>query len=255
MKIGVLLKQVPDTETRLKLVPDGSGIDEATIKWVVNPYDELAVEEALRLKEKAGGEVVIITAGPARAVEAIRTALAMGADRGIRIDTTGMILDTSMTAKILAAVVKEENFNIIFAGKRAIDDDCSQVVQAVSEEIGWASVPVIEKFELNGDKALVQVPSGGGIKEVLEVGLPAVFGCEKDLNKPRYASLPGIMKAKSKPIQDKSAKDLLSGAGIKVETVRYSLPPERAAGRKVEGEADVVAEQLIKYLKEELRII
>lgn len=255
MKIGVFLKQVPDTETKIKLTGDTKGIEEGGVKWIVNPYDEFAVEEALRLKEKAGGEVVVVSAGPARAVEAIRTALAMGADRGVRVDTEGVALDASTTAKVLANVVKEESFDIVFAGKRAVDDDCAQVLQSVAELCGMSSVPVIEKFDYTDGRAEVQMPVGGGTKEVLNVMLPAIIGCEKDLNKPRYASLPGIMKAKSKPITDKRAADILGGEGLKVETVNYIMPPEREAGRKVEGEPEEVAEQLVKYLRDELKVI
>jgi len=255
MKIGVLVKQVPDTETKIRLNADGTGIDESSIKWVMNPYDEYAVEEALQLKEKTGGEVVIVSAGTPRAIEAIRTALAMGADRGVRIDTEGVVLDSYTTSKILANVIQEENFDIVFAGKIAIDNDNSQTVQATAEMLGWAEVPVIEKFENKDGMAIVQRPLGGGTKEMLEVKLPAILGCEKDLNKPRYASLPGIMKAKSKPIVDKKAADILGGEGVKVEVLKVMLPPEREAGRKVEGEPEEVAEQLVKYLREEIKVI
>lgn len=255
MKIGVLVKQVPDTETRIKLTPDGKGVDESSVKWVMNPYDEFAVEEALKLKEKAGGEVVIVSAGPARAVEAIRTALAMGADRGVRIDTTGGAPDSMLTAKVLSKVIKEEKFEIILAGKVAVDDECSQVVQATAQMLGWPEVPVIETFDYADGKVTVQRPMAGGSKEILEVTLPAVLGCEKDLNKPRYASLPGIMKAKSKPIIDKKAADLLGGETAKVELIKYTLPPERTAGKKVEGEPEEVAEQLVKFLREEAKVI
>ncbi len=255
MKIGVLVKQVPDTETKIRLNSDGTGIDESSIKWVMNPYDEYAVEEALQLKEKTGGEVVVVSAGAPRAVEAIRTALAMGADRGVRIDTEGVVLDSYATSKILANVIQEESFDIVFAGKMAIDNDNSQTVQATAEILGWAEVPVIEKFETQDGAAIVQRPLGGGSKEMLEVKLPAILGCEKDLNKPRYASLPGIMKAKSKPIADKKAADILGGDGVKVEVLKYMLPPEREAGRKVEGEPEEVAEQLVKYLRDEMKVI
>jgi len=255
MKIGVLIKQVPDTETRIKLTADTKGIDESTVKWVMNPYDEFAVEEALSLKGKAGGEVVIISAGPARATEAIRTALAMGADRGVRIDTEGVTLDSYLTAKVLSNVIKEEGLEIVFAGKQAADDDAAQVVQATAEMLGWPEVPVIETFEAGDGKVTVQTPLGGGTKGVYDVTLPAVLGCEKDLNKPRYASLPGIMKAKTKPIAEKKAADLFDGETAKVEVLNYSLPPEREAGKKVEGEPEEVAEQLVKYLREEIKVI
>lgn len=258
MKIGVLLKQVPDTETKIKLKADGSGIEEGEIKWVINPYDEYAVEEALKLKEKvAGSEVVIVTLGAPKAVEAMRQALAMGADRGVRIDNTGVSLDTYSTALALSKVVQEEKFDIVFAGKQAVDDDCAATVQYVSELVGVPHASPIETFTMGADnkRATVQRPVAGGMKEMIEIELPCVLGCEKGLNTPRYASLPGIMKAKSKPIAEKKAADLIGGEGLKVQTLGWSLPPERAAGKKVDGEPEVVAEQLVKYLREEAKVI
>ena len=258
MKIGVLLKQVPDTETKIKLRPDGSGIEEGDIKWVINPYDEYAVEEALKLKEKiTGSEIVIVTAGPPRAADAMRQALAMGADRGIRIDTTGKSLDLYMVALVLAKVVQEEKFDIVFAGKQAVDDDCAAVVQYVAEMTGLPHASPIETFLLGSDgkRATVQRPVAGGMKEIIEIEFPCVLGCEKGLNNPRYASLPGIMKAKTKPIVEKKAADLVTGENLRVKTAGWLLPPERAAGRKVEGEPDVVADQLVKYLREEAKVI
>lgn len=257
MKIGVLLKQVPDTETKIKLKSDGSGIEEGEIKWVINPYDEYAVEEALKLKEKAGGEVVVVTAGVPRAVEAMRQALAMGAERGIRIDTTGVTLDTYSTSLILSKVIQEEKFDIVFAGKQAVDDDCAAVVQYVAELSCMPHASPIETFELGSDQksATVQRPIAGGMKEMIEIEFPCVLGCEKGLNTPRYASLPGIMKAKTKPIAEKKAVDLLGGEVARVNIAGWMLPPERSAGKKVEGEPEVVAEQLVKYLREEAKVI
>lgn len=258
MKIGVLLKQVPDTETKIKLKPDNSGFDEGGIKWIINPYDEYAIEEALKLKEKIGGsEVVIVTAGPAKAVEAMRTALAMGADKGIRIDTDGLNLDSYLTARLLASVIKEENFDVIFAGKQAVDDDCAQVVQATAELAGLPHVLPIEKFDLQegGKGAIVQRPVSGGTKEMIDIKFPAILGCEKGLNTPRYASLPGIMKAKTKPITEKKGRDILGSESLRLTIAGWRLPPERQAGKKVEGEPEDVAEKLVKYLREEAKVI
>ena len=258
MKIGVFLKQVPDTETKIKLKADGTGIEEGEIKWVINPYDEYAVEEALKLKEKLGNsEVVIVTAGPVKAVDSMRQALAIGADRGIRIDTTGAHLDLYSTALILSKVVQEEKFDIVFAGKQAVDDDCAATLQYVAEFTGFPHASPIETFELGSDgkRATVQRPVAGGMKEIVEIEFPAILGCEKGLNNPRYASLPGIMKAKTKPIAEKKAADLISGEALKVKTAGWSLPPERAAGKKVDGEPEIVAEQLVKYLREEIKVI
>jgi electron transfer flavoprotein beta subunit len=255
MKIGVLLKQVPDTETKIKIRADGNGIEEGEIKWVVNPYDEYAVEEALRLKEKAGGEVVIVSAGPARATEAIRQALAMGADRGIRIDTTGVELDPYTTALVLSQAAKNESFEIIFAGKQAVDDDSAQVLIGVAEKLGWPHVTPVEKFTLTDKTATLQRPVAGGTKEMIEATLPVIVGCEKGLNEPRYASLPGIMKAKSKPITELKAADLLGGEKPRLSITKYSLPPERLAGKIIPGEPEQAAAELVRLLREEAKVI
>jgi len=256
MKIGVLLKQVPDTETKIKIRPDGKGIEEADIKWIINPYDEYAVEEALRLKDKKGGEVVIVSAGPARAVEAIRQALAMGADRGIHIDTTGTDLDSYTTSVVLSNAVKNESFDIVFAGKQAVDYDCAQVAIGVAEKLSWPHVTPVEKFSLTDDKTvLVQRPVAGGTKEMIEVKLPAVIGCEKGLNEPRYASLPGIMKAKTKPVAALKAADLLGGEKPRLAISGYMLPPERKAGKIIPGEPEEAAAELVRLLREEAKVI
>ncbi len=255
MKIGVLLKQVPDTETKIKIRADGKGVEEGEIKWVINPYDEYAVEEALRLKEKAGGEVVIVSAGPARATEAIRQALAMGADRGIRIDTTGIEQDPYTTAVMLAGAAKNESFEIIFAGKQAVDDDCAQVLIGVAEKLGWPHVTPVEKFALSGKTATLQRPVAGGTKEMIEADLPVVVGCEKGLNEPRYASLPGIMKAKSKPVAELKASELLGTERARINVTKYSLPPERRAGKIIPGEPEAAAAELVRLLREEAKVI
>ena len=255
MKIGVLLKQVPDTETKIKV--SGDAIDETDVKWVINPYDEFAVEEALRLKEKVGGEVVILSAGPVRVAEAIRQALAMGADRGVRIDAASGTLDSYTTAVVLAAVAKEEGLEILFAGKQAVDDDAAQVHIGVAALLGWPHVSPVEKFDMAPDQSGVQVqrPVAGGFKEAITATLPLVIGCEKGLNEPRYASLPGIMKAKSKPIAEKKAADLLAGRAPRLVHSGYSLPPERKAGKIITGEPEDAARELVKLLREEAKVL
>jgi electron transfer flavoprotein beta subunit len=181
VKIGVLLKQVPDTETKIKIKSDNSGIEDSGIKWVINPFDEFAVEEALKLKEKAAGsEVVIVTAGPARAVEAIRTP-----SRWVQTAASGLILAASLlTASnryASSSVIKEENFDVVFAGKQAVDGDCAQVVQATSEFCGLPYVLPIEKFAPRGDLkgAVVERPVSGGIKELIDADFPAIFGVRR----------------------------------------------------------------------------
>lgn len=257
MKIAVLVKQVPDTETKIQLNADKTGVDQTGIKWIVNPYDELAIEAAIQLKEKVTGEVVIVSLGPPRALDAMRTALAMGADRGVRIETGEAKWDSFTTATALAAVIKEEGVEVVFAGKQAIDDDAAQMPQLVAEALGWASVGLIEQFTLADDQksATVTRPVSGSVKEVLQVPFPAVFGCEKGLNTPRYPSLPGIMKAKTKPVAEKKGAELIGGESIRIKTLSYSLPPERVAGKKVTGTAEELAETLVQYLKSDAKII
>lgn len=258
MKIGVLLKQTPDTETKIKIKPDGSGIDESDIKWVISTYDEYAVEEALRLKEKAGeGEVVLITAGEKRSVEALRQALAMGADRGIFIDCEGKSYDSFSIAHLLAKVAETEKLDVLFAGKQAIDDDNVQVAHGVATILGWPSVWPTEHYELSADKKMLTVtrPVGGGLKEIIEVNLPGVFCCDKGEHEPRYASLPGIIKAKQKPLQELKASTLLGGNGPKVKASNFSLPPERTGGKILKGSAEEVCTELVKLLREEAKVL
>lgn len=257
MKIGVLLKQTPDTETKVKIKSDASGVEESDIKWVINPYDEYAVEEALRLKEAAGGEVVIVTAGLARAQESMRQALAMGADRGIRIDTQGVNIDNYLVASALAKAVEKENFDCVFAGKQSVDDDCVEVAHGVAHLLGWPCIWPVEHYELSGDKKVLTVtrPVGGGLKEILEMTLPGVVCCDKGEHEPRYASLPGIMKAKTKPIAELKAADLLGGETPKVRWLNFSLPPERKAGKILKGEPEEVCTELVRLLREEAKVI
>lgn len=258
MKIGVLLKQVPDTETKIKINAGATGIETEGIKYIISPYDEYAIEEALKTKEKTGpGEVVVVSMGPARCVESIRTGLAMGADRGIHIDDAGVTADSFVTARVLANAVKNENFEVIFCGKQAIDDDAAQVAQMAAEFLNLPQVMLIEKIELGADRksAIVHRRVGGGAKEVYDVGLPAIFGCEKGLNTPRYASLPGIMKAKTKPMAVLKATDLLGEAKPKTVNTNYRLPPERKAGKKLAGEPEQMAKELVKLLREEAKVI
>ena len=264
MKIGVMMKQVPDTETKIKIKDDASGIVEDGIKWVMNPYDEYAVEEALKIKEKTSGTVSIVCFGPKRSVEAIRTGLAMGADNGFLIDDPALEgSDTSATAKAVAKVMQKEQFELILCGKQAVDDDCAQLPQAVAELLGLPQAMVIEKIELSDDgkKAVCYRRIEGGAKEVLELNLPAVIAAEKGLNEPRYASLPGIMKAKSKPLQEMNLAALemsaeeVGVAGAKVKIQKFSLPPEKEPGKIVPGEPEDAAKELARLLREEAKVI
>jgi len=259
MKIGILLKQTPDTETKIKPLGDGSGIELDGIKYIVSPYDEYAVEEAIKTKETAGeGEVTAISLGPERATEALRTALAMGADKALRIDDEGLELDSFLTAKILANAIKDQNFDIIFTGKQAIDGDAAQVSQMVAEFLDIPHISVVEEFELNEDKQSAKATRaiGGGAVEVIDVKFPALIAAEKGLNTPRYASLPGIMKAKKKPLEVLKASDFSEGLETKLSYTNYRLPPESHAGKILQGEEPqkMVAE-LVKLLHEEAKVI
>lgn len=256
MKIAVLVKQVPDTETKIKTKADGSGIETEGIKYIVGPYDEFAIEEALKTKEKnAGSEVTVLSLGPARCVEAIRTALAMGCDKAIHIDDEGTNPDSYVVAKSLAKLIQDKGFEIVFTGKQAIDQDNSQVTQQVAEFLGWPQVMILEKLEIAGGKATATRRISGGAKEVYEVPLPAVFGCEKGLNTPRYASLPGIMKAKTKPVEALKLSAVKGDAQAKVVLSNFRLPPEKAPGKMIQGDAAAQAKELVRLLREEAKAI
>ncbi len=256
MKICLLIKQVPDTETKIKIKEDGSGIEEANIKYIVSPYDEFAVEEALKTREKiAGSEVTVVSLGPARSVEAIRTALAMGCDKAVHIDDEGKSPDSFVTAKALAKVIQDQGFEIVFCGKQAIDGDMGQVPQLVAEFLQWPQVMILEKLELSEGKAQATRRISGGAKEVYEVPLPAVFGCEKGLNTPRYASLPGIMKAKTKPVETLKLSALQGDAQPKVVIAHFRSPPEKAPGKMIPGEAAAQVKELVRLLREEAKVI
>ncbi len=259
MKIAVLVKQTPDTETKIKPTADGNSIETDGIKYILSPYDEFAVEEAIKSKEKVGdGEVTVISVGPERATEALRTALAMGADKAIRIDDEGAELDSLLTAKVLANAIKEQNFDVIFTGKQAIDGDCGAVAQMVAEFLDIAHVTVVEGFELSDDKSGAKVTrsAGGGAEEIIDLKFPAIVACEKGLNTPRYASLPGIMKAKKKPLEVLKVADFANGATAKVKFKNFRLPEEKHAGKILQGEEPAaMVSELVKLLHEEAKVI
>ena len=250
MNIVVCMKQVPDTETRIKIGSDGRSIDPTDVEWVVNPYDEYAVEEALQIKERKGeGEVVILSLGGERAATSIRSCLAMGADRGILLKTDAPFGDSYATASALTAVLKEMAFDIIFFGKQAVDDDNAQVSQLVAQMLDLPCVTVVTKLELENSKARAHREVEGGT-EIVETSLPAVFAAEKDLNQPRYASLKGIMTAKKKPIEEKDIQLEPS----KIEVVEMLKPPPRPEGRVV-GEGKEAVPELVRLLQDEAKII
>ena len=263
MKILVLLKQTPDTESKIQVSADGARIETAGIKYIINPYDEFAVEEALKIKEKAGsGEVVIASFGTDAAKELIVKALAMGGDRGLLISNEGLEqADSLVIAKVLAAAVKAENPDLVLCGKQAIDDDNMHVGVMVAELLKWPHVNVVEKLTVNGKSATAEREVEGGMVEVYEVQLPAVFGADKSLNTPRYASLPGIMKAKKKPLDLKKPGDLGVDAGALKGSVRavvkgFTPPPEKPAGKVFKGEdLEVMVDKVVKLLREEAKVL
>lgn len=264
MNSVVCLKQVPDTEAVIKINPEKTGIAAEGIKYVANPYDEYAVEEALKLKERFGqGKVTVISMGPDRVMESIRTFLAMGADEAMLLkDDAFMGADCYATARALAAAIKTVPFDIVLLGRIAIDDQSMQVGAYLSEMLGLPIVQVVTKLEVAEDKksarATRQVEGGN---EVMEIRLPAVITAQKGLNEPRYASLPGIMKARKKPVAVRTAADLgleagaVGPAGSKTLVALMSPPPARARGKILEGDPPEVAQKLVKALREEARVI
>jgi electron transfer flavoprotein beta subunit len=249
LKIAVCIKRVPDTETRIKVAADGKSIDEAGVKFVLNPYDEFAVEEALRLKEKAGsGEVVVVAMGLDNAQETIRTALAMGADRGILLKGAPS-LDPLDAARALAAELKGGGYDLILFGKLAIDDYSQAVGTMVAELLELPSVSAVSHLELSGGKGTAEREIEGGV-EVVEFSTPAVLTADKGLNEPRYPALKGIMAAKKKPLEVKAAP--APGGGVTV--LELKLPDARKEGR-ILGEGPGAVNALIDVLRNEAKVL
>ncbi|HEX9293449.1 MAG TPA: electron transfer flavoprotein subunit beta/FixA family protein [Gemmatimonadales bacterium] len=250
MKIAVCIKRVPDSETRVKIAADGKTIDEAGVKFVMNPYDEFAVEEALRRKEKAGaGEVAVFCLGPAAAQETIRTALATGADRGVLLQTDKTPHDPFEAAKIIAAELRGTGWDLILFGRMAIDDYNTQVGTLVAELLGLPCVTAVSHLDIDGTKGVAEREIEGGI-EVVDFSLPAVLTTDKGLNEPRYPALKGIMAAKKKPLEVKPAQP---GAGA-LEVVALTPPLERKEGRIV-GEGAGAVGELVRLLREEAKVL
>lgn len=258
MKIFVCIKQVPDTETRIKISGDGNSIDTNGIKWIVSPYDEFAIEEAVKIKEaNAGSTVTVVSVGPkARVMNSMRTALAMGCDEGLLVDTNAE-LDSLTTAKALANAIKAEGeYSAIFTGKLAIDDNASAVSQMMAELLSVPHVGVVSKLDATGDTWTAEREVDGGTKEVFTMKLPGVITANKGLNKPRFASLPNIMKAKKKPVKEVSFGDLgLSDGDIKVQMKEFKLPEEKPPVKMIAGEADQQVAELVKLLREEAKVL
>ena len=264
MKILVTVKRVPDPNATIKVKPDGSGIVTDNLKYVVNPFDEIAVEEALRLKDKGGGaEVVLASIGAKESAEQLRTGLAMGADRAILI-LADQPLDSLGTARIFEKLVRDEQADLVLMGKQAIDDDCNQTGQMLAALLGWPQATFASKAEaldsdaekqglpgilISGKSAKVLREVDGGL-ETLEIGLPAVVTVDLRLNTPRYASLPGIMKARKKELKEVPVANLGLDVTPRVKIHKLAPPPARQAGRKVAS-----VEELVQVLHTEAKVI
>ena len=249
MKVLVPVKRVIDYNVKVRVKADNSGVELANVKMAMNPFDEIAVEQALRLKEAGGAdEVVAVSIGPAQNQETIRTALAMGADRGIHIEASHDI-EPLAVAKLLKAVVERENPGLVLVGKQAIDDDCNQTGQMLAALLGWAQGTFVSALELTGDKAKVVREVDGGL-EHLEISMPAIVSVDLRLNEPRYASLPNIMKAKKKPLDSLTVDDLGVDITPRLTIVKVEEPAAREAGIKVAN-----VKELVEKLKNEAKVI
>jgi len=243
MKILVPVKRVVDYNVKVRVKPDQSGVELANVKMSMNPFDEIAVEEAVRLKEKGvATEIVVVSIGPAQAQETLRTGLAMGADRGILV-TTDVKTESLSVAKILARIAEEEAPGLIILGKQAIDDDANQTGQMLAALLGWGQGTFASKVEAAEGRVAVTREIDGGL-ETVELKLPAVVTTDLRLNEPRYASLPNIMKAKSKPIANKTPADYGVDVTPRLQTLKVTEPPKRSAGIKVK-----TVDELVEKLK------
>jgi electron transfer flavoprotein beta subunit len=262
MNIYVCVKQVPDTETKIVPTGDGSFIETASIKWIMNPYDEFAVEQALLIKQaNPAANVTVVRVGSVKDTEALRTAMAMGADDAALVEATDN-LDSYSIAKALKGAIEKtgKKPDLILTGKQAIDDDALQVPQILAEMMNLPSVTVIVGFEMNGNIIKAKREVEGGALEVYEVSTPCVMACNKGLNTPRYASLPGIMKAKKKPMTQFTLSDVgVSEADRRLRYSQFKLPPEKPPGKKYDAtdvakQKDVVS-QVVGLLRTEAKVI
>lgn len=255
MNILVVLKQTFDTEEKI-VIQDGK-ISEDGVEFIINPYDEYAVEEAIKLRDEHGGEVTVITVGPDRAENSLRTALAMGADKAVLVDDESLFGDEFTTAKVLAAVAKKVGFDLIIGGQMAVDSGAGQGGPRLAEELGINHVSTAVKLEINGSSVRVERDIEGDL-EVVETALPVLITAQQGLNEPRYPSLPGIMKAKKKPLDRFSADDLgLSLDDVKAKTtiVDQYLPPKKQAGRVLSGDTSSQVSELVQLLRNEAKVI
>lgn len=262
MEIVVCVKQVPDTETKVVPKGDGSYIETSSIKWIMNPYDEFAVEQALLVKAaNPAANVTVVRVGSVQSSEALRTALAMGADEAILVESADNLDSSQVVKAIKNALAKSgKTPKLILAGKQAIDSDCLQVPQMLAQALDMPSVSVVVGFELSGEKLVLKREVDGGAIEIYDVTLPAVVACNKGLNTPRYASLPGIMKAKKKPLAQYTLGDVdVSESDRKVHYSNFKLPPEKPQGKVFDAMEDAqqrdVVKQVVSLLRNEAKIL
>ncbi|MDI1318971.1 MAG: electron transfer flavoprotein subunit beta/FixA family protein [bacterium] len=251
MKILVPLKRVPDSDSRIRVRADGAGIETDGVKFSVNPFDSIALEEALRLREKSGaGEIVVVTIGGEECAEQLRTGLAMGADRAILVQS-GASLDSLGIAKLLAAVYRKEQPTLVLMGKQAIDDDSSQAGQMLAGLLGVGQVTFVSKLELDAGRTTARCSreTDAGIEQVT-VTLPAILTADLRLNEPRYVSLPGIMKAKKKPLETITPEALGVVAASRTRVLKLERPPGRKAGIRVK-----TVDELIAKLRDEAKVL
>lgn len=249
MKILVPVKRVVDYNVKIRVKADGSGVELANVKMSMNPFDEISVEEAIRLKEAGKvDEIVVVSIGPQQAQETLRTALAMGADRAILVKTDDLV-EPLAVAKILKGVVEEENPGLVILGKQAIDDDSNQTGQMLSALLGWSQATFASKLDIDGDKAAVTREIDGGL-QTINVTMPTIVTTDLRLNEPRYASLPNIMKAKKKPLDEKSPADYGVDTAARLTVLETTEPPTRQAGVIVGS-----VSELVEKLKNEASVI
>ncbi len=256
MQIYVCVKHVPDTAANIKVVGE-NGFDDAGCKFIANPYDEYAVEQAVQLVEKNGGEVIVVTVGKPAAAGTIRAAMAMGAHRGILVTVDRQFLDSQITARALKAAIEQDGqADIVFTGKGAVDTEGFQTLYRLAAAMDLPVVNEINKMELGDGTAIVGHEIGGGARESLEVQLPCVLGATKGLNEPRYPKFPDIMKAKKKPVQEIALADLgVSADEAQSELLALEKVPERTGAKMMEGDVRHAVEELVRILKEEEKVI
>lgn len=260
LKIAVCVKAVPDTEAKIAIAGDKTNIDFAGISFIISPYDEFAVEEAVKLKEKLGGETTVISMGGAECTDVLRNCLARGIDNAVHLSDADFAgLDTLSTAKVLAAAIKDGGYDLIFVGQQGVGGDNSQVPSMLAELLGCAQATMVLKFETDGTTFRAEREIEGA-HEVVQGNLPALISAQKGLNEPRYPGIKSVMAARRKEIATKDAaalgvKGKVGGSEVKVKIKEMALPPQRPQGRKIEGDSDSQVKELVNLLRSEAHVL